>query len=227
MSSLSEWFKSRNEQSVFNKTLIHMQKVLEVVVEFEKGLSFYIEEQNIELAMKVFQRITELENQADGIRRNILNSISKAEISMTIRENLVHLTQRIDDIANATNACARILIYMNHSDFINLEKEIHKKILQIIRITVDAVKKVNKMVNEILKIGEAEIQKLGEEVNFLEHQCDELRFDINKILVSNHLNINPFSAIEIHNFISILEAISDNAEDVADYIIMLTVAKRT
>ncbi|MFX1337215.1 MAG: DUF47 domain-containing protein [Promethearchaeota archaeon] len=227
MSSLSEWFKSRNEQSVINKTLIHMQKILEVVVEFEKGLSFYIEEKNLELAIKVFHRVTELEHQADGIRRNILTLISKAEISMTIRENLVHLTQRIDDIANATNACARILLYLNHSDFLNLEKEVHSKILQIARITVEAVKKVNKMVNEILKIGEAEIQKLGVDVNILEHKCDELRFDINKILVSNRPDINPFSAIEIHNFISILEAISDNAEDVADYIIMLTVAKRT
>jgi predicted phosphate transport protein (TIGR00153 family) len=227
MSSLSEWFKSRNEQSVINKTLIHMQKILEVVVEFEKGLSFYIEQKNLELAIKVFNRVTELEHQADGIRRNILNMISKAEISMTIRENLVHLTQRIDDIANATNACARILLYMNHSDFLNLEKEVHSKILHMVRITVEAVKKVNMMVNEILKIGEAEIQKLGNEVNSLEHQCDELRFDINKILVTNHPTINPFSAIEIHNFISILEAISDNAEDVADYIIMLTVAKKT
>jgi predicted phosphate transport protein (TIGR00153 family) len=145
---------------------------------------------------------------------------------MTIRENLVHLTQRIDDIANATNACARILLYMNQTDFQNLEKEVHSKILQIVEITVDAVKKVNKMVNEFLKIGEAEIQILGEEINVLEHQCDELRFDISRILVSNHPDINPFSAIEIHNFISILEAISDNAEDVADYIIMLTVAKR-
>ncbi len=227
MSSLSEWFKSRNEQSVINKTLVHMQKILEVVVEFEKGLTFYLEEKNLELAIKVFNRVTELEHQADRIRRNILNMISKAEISITIRENLVHLTQRIDDIANATNACARILLYMNHSDFLNLEKEVHSKLLEIVRITVEAVKKVNKMVNEILKIGEAEIQKLGEEVNILEHKCDELRFDINKILVSNHPDINPFSAIEIHNFISIIEAISDNAEDVADYIIMLTVAKRT
>ena len=54
MSSLFEWFKSRNEESAINKTLIHTQKVLECVVEFEKGLSFFIEEKNIDLALKVF-----------------------------------------------------------------------------------------------------------------------------------------------------------------------------
>jgi hypothetical protein len=38
---------------------------------------------------------------------------------------------------------------------------------------------------------------------------------------------NAFTAIEIHNCITALESITDNAEDVADYIIMLTVTKQS
>ncbi len=227
MSSLFEWFKSRNEETAINKTLVHMQKVLECVVEFEKGLSFLIEERNIELALRVFTRVNDLEHQADIIRRKILEMLSQAEISSTIRENLIHLAQRIDDVANATNAGARILSYINPTDFLNLENEIHNKILEMVRISVKAVKKLNQMVKSLLKAERAEIKELGEQINTLEHECDELRFKINHILVSNHPKINPFSAIEIHNFISIIEAISDNAEDTADYIMMLTVAKRT
>ncbi|MFX0028058.1 MAG: DUF47 domain-containing protein [Candidatus Hermodarchaeota archaeon] len=226
MSSLYEWFKNRNEESAINKTLIHMQKVLECVVEYEKAVSYLLDEKNIDLALKVFFRVDELEHQADGIRRNILNMISKAEIKPTIRENLIHLTQRIDDIANAANAGARIFIYMNHSDFMKLEEEVHKKFLEMARISVDAVKKVNIMVNKLLTAEEGEIHQLGEQINMLEHQCDDLRHGINRILVSNNPDINPFSAIEIHNCVSTLEAVTDNAEDVADYIIMLTVAKR-
>ncbi|MFX1309576.1 MAG: DUF47 domain-containing protein [Promethearchaeota archaeon] len=227
MSSLFKFFQSRNEESAINKTLVHMQKVLECVVEYEKAVSYLIDEKNIDLALKVFFRVDEIEHQADGIRRNILNMLSKAEIAPTIRENLIHLTQRIDDIANAANAGARIFIYMNHTDFLKLDEEVHKKFLEMARISVDSVKKVNIMVNKLLTATEGEIHQLGEEINFLEHKCDELRHAINRILVSNNPNINPFSAIEIHNCISTLEAVSDNAEDVADYIIMLTVAKKT
>ncbi|MFX1326887.1 MAG: DUF47 domain-containing protein [Promethearchaeota archaeon] len=227
MSSLYDWFKSRNEENAINKTLIHMQKVLECVVEFEKGITFLLGERNIDLALKVFFRVNELEDQADEIRRNLLNMLSKAELTSTIRENLIHLTQRIDDIANATNAGARIMIYMNHIDFLKLDEEVHKKCIEMVKISVDAVKKVNLMVNKLMTAEEKQIKILGVDVNVLEHKCDELRFAINRILVGNTLDINPFSAIEIHNFISILETISDNAEDVADYIIMLTVAKRT
>ena len=71
ISSLYEWFKSRNEETAINKTLIHFQKVLECVVEYQKGMAFLIEEKNIDLALKVFSRVNELEHQADGIRKQI------------------------------------------------------------------------------------------------------------------------------------------------------------
>ena len=126
MSSLMEWFKSRNEENAMNLTLVHTQKVLECIVEFEKGLSFLLEEKNIDLALKVFFRVDELEHQADGIRRNLLNMLSQAELPSKIRENLMHLVKRIDDIANAANASSRILISMNHKDFLNLGEDVHK-----------------------------------------------------------------------------------------------------
>ena len=191
MSSLMEWFKSRNEENAMNLTLVHTQKVLECIVEFDKGLSFLLEEKNVDLALKVFFRVDELEHQADGIRRSILNMLSQAELPSKIRENLVHLVKRIDDIANAANASARILISMNHMDFMNLGDDVHKNILDISRISADAVKKVNLMVDQLLNAEEANIQELGEEVNKLEHQCDEKHYSINRSLVLNNLKINP------------------------------------
>lgn len=228
MSSLFEWFKSRNEESAINKTLIHTQKVLECVVEFEKALSFLIEEKNVDLALKVFFRVDELEHQADGIRRNILQMLSQAQLTSTIRENLIHLVKRIDDIANTANSSARLLISMNHKDFFSLGEEVLNHILTMAHYTVEATKKVNLMVNGLISSDRTELHKLSEEISILEHKCDEKRYAINRLLVSNGSSVvNPFSAITIHNCIGAIEAITDNTEEVADYIIMLTVAKRT
>lgn len=226
MSSLFEWFKSRNEESAINKTLVHMQKVLECVVEFEKGLTFLIEEKNVDLALKVFFRVNELEHQADGIRRNILNTLSKAELSPKTREIMGNLIKTIDDVANAANAGARILIYMNYNDFLSLPEDVHKNIMEMTRISVETVKKLNVMVNKLITSDGQGITKLGEEINTFEHKCDELRFAINRNLVNIHPNISPFSAIEIYNCILEIENITDNCEDVADYIIMLIISKR-
>jgi predicted phosphate transport protein (TIGR00153 family) len=226
MSALYDWFKSRNEETVINKTLVHMKKVLECVVEFQKALSFLLEEKNIDLAIKVFFRVNEQEHQADGIRRKILRMLSKAELNATVRENLMHLIKRNDDVANATNASARMLIYMNHNDLLSLGDLVHEKMLEIARVTVETIKKLDSMLNHLIEGRENEIQKLGDEVNTLEHDVDEARFVINRTLVSNHPDINPFSAIEIHNCISAMEAITDNAEEVADYLILLVTSKR-
>lgn len=227
MSDLYKWFKSRNEETAINKTLIHMKKVLECVVEYEKGLTFFIKEREINLALKVFFRVDELEHQADNIRRNILNMLSIAELPSTIRENLMHLVKRIDDVANAANASARILISLNHKDFLSLGEDILNLVLEMGDYTIEAVKNLDKMVNKLLTTEDAEIEKLAELVNNLEHKVDEKRYAINRYLVSDNPKINPFSAITIHNSINALEAISDNAEEVADYIIMLKLTKRT
>ena len=226
MSSLYEWFRSRNEESAINKTFVHMQKVLECVVEFEKALSFLIEEKNVDLALKVLFRVNELEHQADGIRRNILNMLTKAELDSKIRENLTHLIKRVDDIANAANAAARILIYMNYAEFQKLSSDVHQKVLEMARVTVETVKKTSILVNMLGTGKENEIRQRGEEISKLEHKCDEYHFSINRLLVSENNPItNPFTAIEIHSCISAIEAITDNAEEVADYIIMLSLIK--
>jgi uncharacterized protein Yka (UPF0111/DUF47 family) len=46
------------------------------------------------------------------------------------------------------------------------------------------------------------------------------------MLSEKKYGMSPFSAIEIYNSIVKLEDITDSAEDVADYIIMLTIARR-
>ena len=58
-------------------------------------------------------------------------------------------------------------------------------------LSVESVKKVNIMVKKLLSAEEKEITQLGEEINILEHKCDELRHAINRILVSNNPDINP------------------------------------
>jgi uncharacterized protein Yka (UPF0111/DUF47 family) len=94
------------------------------------------------------------------------------------------------------------------------------------KTSVETVKKLNLMVNKLITSDEQGINQLGEEINTLEHKCDEIHFAINRILVNNNPSINPFSAIEIHDCILAMENVTDNSEDVADYIIMLNVSKR-
>ena len=182
-----------------------------------------IEEKNFDLALKVLIRVGELEHQADNIRRDILNMLSEAELKAPVRENLSHLVKRIDDVANAANACARIIVYMNYEDFRKLDTEVHSKMIEMCEVTVDCVKILNQMLNYMLSQNNDNVQEMAKKINLLEHQADELHFAINRILVASggNLGINPFSAYEIMKMFTKLENISDAAESVADYLVIL------
>lgn len=223
MSSLMEYFKSRNQESAIHKITVHMDKVLECIVEFDKAMAFLIEEKNYDLALKVFLRVNELEHQADIIRRDVLNMLSEAEMKTKVRENLSHLTKRIDDVANAANACARILVYMNFEDFRKIDQEVHEKMVQMSHISLDCVKQLRLMLDSMLNGSSKQINEKSNQVNLLEHKADELHFAINRILVAggDKYGINPFSAHEMMKMLTKLENISDAAETVADYLVIL------
>ncbi|MBD3350886.1 MAG: DUF47 family protein [Candidatus Lokiarchaeota archaeon] len=229
MSSLMEYFKSRNKESAINKIAVHMSKVLECTVEFEKAIHFLIEEKNYDLALKVFLRVNELEHQADNIRRDILNMLSEAELKIPIRENLSHLVKRIDDVANAANACARILVYMNYEDFRKLDDEVHVKMVEMGQVTIEAVKTLNLMLKNMIDETEDDVQEMANKVNLYEHKADELHFAINRILVAggSKYDINPFSSYEIMKMLTKFENISDAAESVADYLVILEILTQT
>ncbi|MCP4764161.1 MAG: DUF47 family protein [archaeon] len=231
MGSLMEYFKSRNQEKIITKIDQHMKKVLESVTELEKGLVFLLEDKNIDLALKVFYRVGDLEHQADTIRRDILASLSKAELLPVIRENVSQLAKKIDDVANSANACARILVYMKHNDFFKLDKEIHSKMLEMASVSGKAAKELNLMLitmNNTEYNENDKLQDMSKSVNVWEHNSDELHFAINRTLVKKgqEYEINPFSAQIIMNAITELENITDNAEEVADYIVTLALSSR-
>ena len=57
MGSLKNFLQPRNEEDVLEKSILHMKKVLECVVEFERGCTIYITEKKPELAFEIFKRV--------------------------------------------------------------------------------------------------------------------------------------------------------------------------
>jgi len=224
-SSLLEYFQSRNQENIINKIFSHMAKVVECVVELQKALNFLFEEKNYDLALKVFIRVNDLEHQADIIRREILNILSQVELKTQVHENLSHLIKRIDDVADAASATSRIIIYLNFEDLRKIDPDVQKKIIEIGVFSVDCVKKLYQMLEKMMKYDKYDAQADAAEINLIEHKCDEIHFSMNRILVNTgpNYNINPFSAYEIMKMLTKLENITDAAENVADYLVILNI----
>lgn len=226
--SLKTFLQNRNNANTYEMANQHMQKVLETVVEFERGFGIYINEKNPQLAGEIFKRLDRLENEADILRREILISISKSELTTQMREDLSHVIKRIDRIANTTDGAARRLLGLNSQHFYSLGDEILSKMLEIVHLSIEAAKILYNLIKKLPEMENRETFKICEKIQSMEHKVDVLHSQIYEMLNKlTALQFNAFVAIQICNFVDLLEAITDKIEDVSDYIEVLKTAKRS
>ncbi|MHA1674391.1 MAG: DUF47 domain-containing protein [Promethearchaeota archaeon] len=225
--SLKTFLQNRNNANIYEMTNQHMQKVLETVVEFERGFSIYVEEKNAPLAIDIFKRLDQLENEADILRREILVNISKSELTTQMREDLSHVVKRIDRIANTSDGASRRLSGMNSDDFYSLGDEILAKILEMVHLSVEITKILYNLIKKLPEMLDRETFKICENIQAMEHKVDVLHSTVYEMLnKKSGLGFNAFVAIQICNFVDLVETISDKVEDVSDYIEILKTAKR-
>jgi predicted phosphate transport protein (TIGR00153 family) len=222
MGSLQTWLQLRNEGNILNKTVAHVMKVLETVVEFERGFNLLLKEHNYKLAIEVFQRVSQLEHEADIIRRDILHQISMGEMLPQMREDLVNLIKQIDQIANTVNGASRIIINLSQDTLKTLGEPILGKMLEIIHFSVESAKILTTLVKKLPELDQKGVFSYTEQVQLIEHKCDLIYAEICRLLNQvPSVNFNPFVAIEISKFTNLLEEITDVIEDVGDYIEMI------
>lgn len=226
--SLKTFLQNRSNANIFEMANNHMQKVLETVVEFERGFSIYINEKNVELAAEIFKRVDRLEHEADIIRRDILVQISKSELTTQMREDLSHLVKRIDRIANTTDGAARRLIGLNPDHVFSLGEPVLKKSEEIVSRSIEATKVLYKLIKNLPQMEDKETFRICEKIQSMEHDVDVLHSQLYELMNKlETLDFNAFVALQICNFVDMLEMISDKVEDVSDYIEILKTAKRT
>lgn len=227
MGSLKNFLQTRNEENVLEKSILHMKKVLECVVEFERGCTVYVEEKNPELAFEIYKRVDKLEHEADIIRRDLLVQISMSELTPQMREDLTHLVKRIDRIANTTDGAARRILGIDPKHILSLGTDIINNMQKIVHHSVSATKILFNLIKNLPDIENKELFIITGKIQNLEHNCDVIHSNIYDLLNKlPEISFNHFIAIQISNFVDLLETITDKIEDVADYIEVLKTAKR-
>jgi predicted phosphate transport protein (TIGR00153 family) len=225
--SLKLWFRDRNSANIMEGAATHLRKVLETLVEFERGFNIFVKEKNPQLAFEIFRRVDDLEREADGIRRDLLIQISKSELSPQIREDLTHLVKRIDKIANMVNGASRRIMGMPSENLLVLGDFVFDKMLESMNNAIQAAKVLVIIWKRFRDAEMEEILNLCHKIQVLEHKCDIIQSEIYEEL--NKMKDPPFNyfvAIQISNLVDMIESISDKVEDVGDYIEVLKTAKK-
>jgi len=221
MGSLIEYFKKKTAANVLEKAINHAQKVQECVRELNKGVVLLLTAKDIEKAHVSFKNVDTIEGEADRLRREILQDISKGELNPSIRTDLNHLIKRLDDVANCANGVGRRIATIPITFWDQSSAESIKKIIEMMKTTNDSADYLDKIVIDLL--GERKnVKEYTKQINILEHKVDILNIELRKSLQETDYQINSFTVFTVGNTIDIMEAISDAIEVVADYISLLS-----
>jgi len=220
LSSLASWFRIRREELAIKMLREHSKKVFNCVTELVHLVNLIMDGGDSDEISMSIKRINEMEHEADIMRRNILEELCKGKLEPSEREDLVHLTKRMDAVANNANAAARRISILDYK---------HVKILggSFVKMVGDAEKCVRKLLEtmEALRRGK-EVSGLVDEVNQLEYEVDQDNLALRKELQSKTCeNIGPFTAITLSNLIEFVEGIADSAEETAEFIRLVSIKR--
>ncbi|MHC1590867.1 MAG: DUF47 domain-containing protein [Candidatus Helarchaeales archaeon] len=228
MGSLLEWFKTKREEKVIKRTKEHSKKVFECIFELDKALKEYLKG-NLKQTESIIQKINQIENEADDIRRSVLLDLSKGEMVPRVREDLAHLVKRLDDVANGANAAGRRLSLLLNEESFEFVKLFKNELIQIMKDTIEGCKILHKAVETQLGSESEEILEMIARIKHAEHVVDVDRMNVlRKILeieIKEKVTVTPFIAITIADLIECMESISDSAESVGDLIKLINLER--
>ena len=220
MGSLIEYFKKATAKNVLEKAIEHAKKIQKCVRELNNGMIILLKEKKVEEEHEIFLLVDEIDGEADTIRRNIAQDISKGELNPSIRTDLSHLIKRLDDVANCANGVARRIDTIPMKFWEQSSEESINYILEMMSTTVECVGYLDKIVLDLLGTRK-KVKEYVQEINQLEHKVDVLNINLRRSLQLTSYDINQFTVFTVGMTMNIIEAISDSIEAVADYIMVL------
>lgn len=218
MGSLLEWFKNRREENIIKETRIHAKKVYDCIFELNKLILLFFEGKLHEVP-SLIKKVSELEHECDDIRRKIMIDLTKGELEPSIREDLAHLINRLDAVANNTNATAKRFGLLTNDSLIPIADELKK----MSGISLKCVEILYKTIDLYLGRASQQVYSNITEINKLEHDIDVINFAIKEKLSKIQPNYSPYTAILLFEMVNLLENISDNAEETAEFIKIIKV----
>jgi predicted phosphate transport protein (TIGR00153 family) len=197
----------------FRKTREHALKVNQVVQETQDFIKKAFEGKTPKRTQK---RTEQIEHEADILRREIFSILTTGELlsQPNVREDLMHIVKRMDDVANNANAAVRRMAVLNVGEF---PDELKDLILKMMSHSLECSDMLKECI-EKLGIDASEILRLTDRIGHIEHEVDLLNSKVKSFLIQSNLTMNPFEAIVVHEFIERIENIADACEDTADIV---------
>lgn len=159
------------------------------------------------------ERISEHENEADQITREVLQAVRRSFITPFDRSDIQDLISSLDDAIDQMQKTAKVIGLFEVHEFGPAVREMAAIIVQAAQRTEEAVGLLGTMRQNV-----GRLHILTEQIIHLEDQSDHLYDEGRKTLFARHRHDDPMAFIIGVDILSHLEKVVDRFEDVANRI---------
>ena len=219
MSELMKWFAKRKETKALESIQRHLALTTGIVEDLEKAIKAAVKG-DVEEMQTYIDRVAKSENEADALRRKVMDEISTGELSPTDREDLMDLVKRVDMVADWSRESTRILgaIPMEH-----VPNSIKDEFIEMVKNVKECAVSVQKCVNKMMTKPEEALQA-ADMVEREEERVDGIH-EKARILIGKEDLPKAGAAILASQLFEALEMIADSCEDVCDQVRVIMVRK--
>ncbi len=169
-------------------------------------------------AAAVHQKISDLENEADELKKQIRLNLPKSLFMPVPREDLLQLVLVQDRMANRTKDVSGLVMLRR----MEIPDVIADEFVEFVDRNIDAAKQARKSVRELDELftsgfrgAEADlVESLIEELDRIESDTDQRQADLSESLFKIEKTLDPVEAIFMYRVIVLIGEIADMAERV-------------
>jgi predicted phosphate transport protein (TIGR00153 family) len=219
LSDLAKWFEKRRETKALAIVQRHLALTTGIVEDLEKAIAAAIRMDKQEM-QKCIARVASSEKEADTLRRNVMDDISKGDLSPTDRVDLMDLVKRVDMVADWSRESTRVLgaIPMEH-----VPESIKDALTEMVKNVKGCAVSLQRCVNKMMEKPEDALQA-ADAVEREEEKVDDIHEKARVLLGKEEL---PRAGITIlvSQLFEALEMIADACEDACDQVRIIMVRK--
>lgn len=215
-------------RSPFGPLVRHTRKVHETVAQVLPIIDAFLAGDHAEVE-RIYDRISDLEHEADEIKREIRNHLPKSLFLPVDRGDMLKFLKEQDAIADTAEDIAVLLTIRKTS----IPPELHDDVLRLTREVISVSEQLVEAAQEMENLYEAsfggreaeKVIELIEKVNHGEYEADKIQTEVSRRVYDLEERLDPVSIYFIMKLFRVLGAIANHAENTGDSLRMMLTRK--
>ncbi len=222
---------SKETPPLFGKTKLlegqideFLDKVAEGAIYFERGITAYLEEMEFsETCEEKLSQIIDLKEKCRELRRSIVNVLYSEMLIPDFRGDVLRLLTDLFSLLDAMGKNFQDLMIEQAHTYQTEDQSNTKEFLELVKVVVESVKTVIIAARDFFRNPKA-IRDHIYQVRVYESEADKIAVSLKKSIFSTNLKFSE--KINLRTIVDAIDAIADQAEDVADELAIYAI-KRT